>query len=248
MARKKTQRTQGTQGTPRRPRGPLTRERVLRAAVALADEHGVEGLSMRELARELGFGAMSLYNHVANKNEMLDGMIDLVASEIEAPAPRNGDWKTAIRETALSAHQTLLRHPWASALWSSRVPGPARLRYMDSLLRGLRESGFSVDTACRGFHAITTHVLGFTLQRLAFPVAQPELADVAKSFLADLSTEEFPYFAEHVQHHIDAPGQGDSFETVLDWIVEGLEQSDRSRAGDTPALAGDGLERTDTQA
>jgi AcrR family transcriptional regulator len=209
------------------PKGPLTRERVLRAAVAFADEHGVEALSMRELARELGFGAMSLYNHVANKDEMLDGMVDLVASEIEAPTPGNADWKTALRETAVSAHQTLLRHPWASTLWSNRVPGPARLRHMDSILRVLRDAGFSVDTACRGFHAITTHILGFTLQKLDFPVAQQDLAEVAKNFLAEMSTGEFPYFAEHVQHHIDAPDQGDSFAFVLDLILEGLERNDR---------------------
>jgi AcrR family transcriptional regulator len=208
-------------------RAPLTRERVLQVAVDFADEHGIDALSMRELARELGFGVMSLYNHVANKDELLDGMVDRVASEIETPSSPGGDWRHALRETALSAHRTLLRHPWASAMWSTRTPGPARLRYFDSILRGLREAGFSVDTACRGFHAITTHVLGFTLQKLDFPVAQRDLSDVASDFLAEMSTADYPYFAEHVQHHIDAPHQGDSFEFVLDLILDGLERSER---------------------
>lgn len=208
-------------------RAPLTPERVLQAAVDFADEHGVEALSMRELARELGFGVMSLYNHVANKDELLDGMVDRVASEIEAPSSPSGDWRHALRETALSAHRTLLRHPWASAMWSNRTPGPARLRYFDSILRGLREAGFSVETACRGFHAITTHVLGFTLQKLDFPVDRRDLSNVASGFLAKMSTGDHPYFAEHVQHHIDAPHQGDSFEFVLDLILDGLERGDR---------------------
>lgn len=208
-------------------RDRLTPERVLAAAIAYADLHGVEALSMRELARDLGFGVMSLYNHVANKDEMLDGMVDLVASEIEAPLPRDGDWKSALRGTAVSAHQTLLRHPWVSTMWSTRPPGPAKLRHFDSILRGLREAGFSVATACRGFHAITTHIVGFTLQKLDFPVAQQDLTDVAKSFLAEMSTADYPYFAEHVQHHIDSPQQGDSFEFVLDLILEGLERSGR---------------------
>jgi len=208
-------------------RDPLTRERVLRAAVAFADEHGIEALSMRELARELGSGVMSLYNHVASKDELLDGMVDRVAGEIEAPPPRGGDWRRALRETALSAHRTLLRHPWAGALWSTRTPGPARLRYFESILRALREAGFSVDTACRGFHAVTTHVLGFTLQKLDFPVDERDLSDVARDFLAEMSTADHPYFAEHVRHHIDAPHRGDSFGFVLDLILDGLERSGR---------------------
>ena len=214
------------------PRSPLTRERILGAAVAFADQRGVEALSMRELARELGFGVMSLYNHVANKDEMLDGMIELVASEVEAPPTLHGDWKTAMRETAISAHQALLRHSWAAGMWSNRGPGPAKLRHMESILRCLREAGFSAEIACRGFHAITTHILGFTLQKLDFPVRDEELADVAKSFLAEMSTEEFPYFAEHVRQHLDPPDPPDSFEFVLDLILEGLERNADSKVRD----------------
>ena len=206
------------------PRTPLSRERVLRSAVAFADAHGVEALSMRELARELGFGVMSLYNHVSNKDEMLDGMIDLVAGEI-GPAPSvRGDWKADMREIAVSAHQALLRHSWASGMWSSRGPGPAKLRHMESILKILREAGFSAETACRGFHAISTHILGFTLQKLDFPIDDADLTDVAKRFLAEMPTDEYPYFAEHVMQHIDGPNQPDSFAFVLDLILDGLER------------------------
>ncbi len=220
---------------PKKARPTLTRDRVLHAAVAFADEHGVEALSMRVLAREVGFGVMSLYNHVANKDEMLDGMIELVADEIEAPPSLNGDWKVAMRKTAISAHQVLVRHAWASGMWSSRGPGPAKLRHMEAILRCLREAGFSVETACRGFHAISTHILGFTLQKLDFPVAPQDLSDVASRFLEDMPADEFPFFAEHVRHHVEGPNQPDSFEFVLDLILDGLE-----RAGSTtmqPAIA-----------
>ncbi len=222
-AKKTARRASATGSGARANRGPLTRERVLTAAIAWADAEGTDGLSMRVLAGELGCGVMSLYNHVANKDEMLEGMVDLVASEIALPAPQNRDWQGALRETARSAHDTLMRHRWAAPMWSRYLPGPERLRHMDGILRTLREAGLSVDRACRGFHAITTHILGFTLQRLDFPVAQKDLASAASDFLAGMPTEEFPWFAEHVQHHVDEPDQGDSFSFVLDLILEGLE-------------------------
>jgi AcrR family transcriptional regulator len=119
------------------PRIPLSRERVLRAAIVLADEGGIEALSMRKLAKELGVEAMSLYNHVANKDEIFDGIIDLVASEIDLPADGT-DWKTAMRESAISTRDVFLRHPWASSLWMSRQGGSARLRRGDWMLRPLQ--------------------------------------------------------------------------------------------------------------
>jgi len=205
-------------------RTPLNPERVFRTAVALADKRGVEALSMRALAAELGFGVMSLYNHVANKDEVFEGMAELVANEIEAPTSGNEDWKAAMREIAVSAHHVLLRHPWAAAKWSNVGPGPKRLRHMEAILRCLREAGFSAEVACRGFHAISTHILGFTLQKLDFPLEREELPDAARAFLKELSTDEFPYFAEHVRQHIDGPNHGDDFEFVLDLILEGLER------------------------
>ena len=125
------------------PRAPLTKERVLRAAIELADAGGVEALSMRRLAKELGVEAMSLYNHVANKDAILDGIIDAVVSEIELP-PAGDDWKAAIRQSAISARNVFVRHRWANNLQMSRQSaGPARLRHMDWMLRTLREAGFS---------------------------------------------------------------------------------------------------------
>ena len=215
-------------------RAPLTREAVFQAALAYVDTHGVDALSMRSLASEMGYGAMSLYNHVANKDEILVGMVELVADEFELPASPSDDWKADLRALSRSAHRTLLRHRWAAPRWSDSPPGPARLRYNEAILRILREAGCSVGTACAGFHAITTHVLGYTLQRLDFPVATRDLASVARDFLGDLPTEEFPFFAEHVQHHIDEPIPEDGFGFVLDLILDELERA-RSASEEAPA-------------
>ncbi len=215
-------------------RKKLSRDSVFRAAVQFADARGVEALSMRELAREMGYGAMSLYNHVANKDEILAGMVELAASEIDIPTASSGDWKADLRGIARSAHETLIRHRWAASRWFESTPGPARLRYNEAILRVLRDAGCTVGAACSGFHAITTHVLGFTLQHLDFPVAEEDLANTAREFLADMPIEEFPYFAEHVQHHIDVPEVEDGFGLVLDLILDGLE-SDLSGEGKTPA-------------
>ena len=131
-------------------RRPLSRDRILGAALELADEDGIESLSMRKLGRKLGFEAMSLYNHVANKDDLIDGLLDLVLAESQAPDPE-GEWAPAVRTSAISVHDALRRHPWACTLVMS--PGhvrPARLRYMDSLLGRLREAGFSAETTYHG--------------------------------------------------------------------------------------------------
>src|SRR5713226_6269658 len=121
---------------------PLKRERVLRAALVLADTSGIDSLTMRNLGRELGVEAMSVYNHVANKNDILDGIVDLVFSEIELPI-EGAEWKPAMRKRAISAHEALLRHPWATSLMQSRTkPGPATLRHHDTVLATLRKAGF----------------------------------------------------------------------------------------------------------
>ena len=126
------------------PRLPWTRERVLRAAIDLADERGIESLSMRRLSQELGGAPMSLYNHVANKEDLLDGMIDVVFSEIELPS-EEGSWKTAMRQRAISIRTVMSRHPWAIGLMESRTsPGPATLRHHDAVIGSLRDAGFSV--------------------------------------------------------------------------------------------------------
>jgi AcrR family transcriptional regulator len=212
-------------GTKEEARIPLSRERVLRAAVALADEGGIEALSMRRIARELGVEAMSLYNHVANKDEILDGIVDVVASEIELPS-EGADWKTAIRQSAISTRDVLLRHPWASSLFTSRQgDGLARLRRGDWMLRTLREAGLSNDLTYHAFHIVESHILGFTVQQLSFPYEGEELAGLAATFLQRLPADEYPDFVEHVMQHLE-PRHGDEggFELGLDLILDGLER------------------------
>ena len=153
-----------------KPRIPLSRERVLRAAVAFADEHGIASLSMRKLGEVLGVEAMSLYNHVANKDQLLDGMVDLVFAEIDLPEG-GADWKTAMRERAESARQALRRHPWAIALMSTRTsPGPATLRHHDAVIGSLRAAGFSIQLAAHAFSALDSYIYGFALQEATLPL------------------------------------------------------------------------------
>jgi AcrR family transcriptional regulator len=208
------------------PRTPLSKERVLRAAVALADESGIETLSMRRLARELGVEAMSLYNHVANKDEILDGIVDAVVGEIELPSDEV-DWKTAIRRSAISARDVYLQHRWACSLSMSRQSGgPARMRYADWLLRKLREAGFAKDVIYHAFHILEAYVLGFTVQQLNFQYTEQELADLAGSFLRQLPAGAYPDFVEHVEQHLE-PRHDDEggFERGLDLILDGLDRA-----------------------
>jgi AcrR family transcriptional regulator len=206
-------------------RTPLTRERVLAAAVAIADEGGIDSLSMRRLAGELGVKAMSLYNHVANKDDVLDSIVETVAREIVIPADR-ADWKAAIRDSTISAHETLLRHPWASDLWMRQAPGPARLGYMELLLATLREAGFSDDLTYHGYHILQSHFLGYTVQALNYrSMAGPDMAGLAARFLETFPADDFPHFAEHVRQHLE-PRHDDvsAFELGLDLILDGIER------------------------
>ena len=204
-------------------RAPLTRERVLRAAIALADESGIESLSMRKLGQELGVEAMSLYNHVANKGDILDGMVDVVAGKFEV-ASKGGNWKTAIRQSAISAHEVLLQHPWACSLSMSRPKvGPAKLGYVDSMLGSLREAGFSIQMAHNAMHAIENHISGFTLQELSFPSSIEEMGpEVVAILLRRQTVGEYPNLSEVVlgATHDDQI----EFEFVLDLILDGLER------------------------
>src|SRR5439155_11105879 len=144
-----------------RPRVRLSTERVFRAAIPIADKRGIEALTMRNLAEELGVEAMTLYYYVAKKDEIVNGILDLVVDEIDVPSS-GGDWKTALRRSAISAHEVLLRHPWACSLMMSPARiGPARLRYMESLLGRLREAGFSANMTHHAYHALDSHILGF---------------------------------------------------------------------------------------
>ncbi|HVR13692.1 MAG TPA: TetR/AcrR family transcriptional regulator C-terminal domain-containing protein [Gaiellaceae bacterium] len=204
---------------------PLSRERVLSAAIALADESGIESLSMRKLAERLGVEAMSLYNHIANKNDLLEGIVEAAAGEIVTPAD-DVDWKKAIHEVAISAHEALLRHPWASGLWMGTTPGPARMRYGDSLLGAFRGAGFSKDLTYHAYHIVESYVLGFTTQVLNFrSVDESQFEDVVAAFIRGDYAEEFPHFTEHALQHMEPHDDGvNAVELGLDLILDGLER------------------------
>ena len=206
-------------------RAPLSKERVLHAAVVLADDIGIASLSMRKLGQTLGVEAMSLYKHVANKDEILDGIVDIVAGEIELPAI-GGDWKMAMRRRAVSAHAVLLRHPWATSLIVSRANvGPAMLRYVDQTIGCLREAGFSYVSADHAWNAIDSHVYGFTLQTLNFPFQPDEYAHVAKAFLPMIPPDQYPWLNGLSQQVIDGRYDGlHDFGFGLDLILDGLER------------------------
>ena len=204
---------------------PLSRERVLRAAIGLADESGIDSLSMRKLGQELGVEAMSLYNHVANKDDILGGMVDIVMGEIELPAG-GAEWKAAIRRTARSAYEVLLRHPWAASLVLSG-PGlsSARLRYMDRILGSLRKGGFSAEMTDHAYHALDSHIMGFTLWQVGISVGMANISSVG-DFLGELDQDAYPYLAEHAQQHMrerDPEDEGE-FAFGLDLILNGLEK------------------------
>jgi AcrR family transcriptional regulator len=206
------------------PQVPLSRERVLRAALRLADEEGIESLSMRKLAQELGVKAMSLYNHVTNKDNILDGIIDMVISEIELP-DLTIDWKTAMRRRSISAHAVLLRHPWATmAIMSQLNIGPAMLRYVDATLGCLREAGFSFEMADHAWNAIDSHIYGFTLQELNFPLEAAEYSEVAEDNLSLIPSDQYPYLNQLTHHVMDGRYNGlHEFEFGLDLILNGLD-------------------------
>ena len=178
------------------PRGRLTRDRVLDAAVTLADKGGTDALTMRKLGQALGFEAMSLYNHVANKDDLLDGLVDIVFSEIDLDCDGQ-DWRTAMRKRAISAREVLARHRWAIGLMESRThPGPANLRHHDAVLRCLREAGFSLPMAAHAYSALDSYIYGFALQEPSLPFDTPdETAKVAEAIMARFGSGEFPHLS-----------------------------------------------------
>jgi len=217
-----------TQPKPREDaRVPLSRERVIDAAIRIADESGLESLTMRRLAQELGVEAMSLYYYVANKEEILNAIADVVVGEWELPSP-GAEWKAAIRRTAVSAHEILVRHRWAASLvLSGAGVSGARLQYMNSIMGSLREAGFSADQTDHAYHALESHIMGFTLWEVGMNLGSAEeLAALATGFLEQLSVDEFPYVAEHVHQHLKPrdPKDEGSFAFGLDLILDGLER------------------------
>jgi AcrR family transcriptional regulator len=209
-----------------RSRAPWTRAQLLRAAIELADERGIESLSMRKLSQELGGGTMSLYNHISNKDDLLDGMIDAVFSEIELPDLELG-WQDAMRQRAISMRTVMTRHAWAIGLMESRrTPGPATLRHHDAVIGCLLEAGFPIHLAAHAFAALDSYIYGFALQERSLAFGTPEeTSDLAKAFLLQFPTKEYPHLARLTVEHVLQPGYdyGDEYEFGLDLILEGLE-------------------------
>ena len=217
------------------PRTPLTRQRVLRAAVALADRGGVGALSMRKLAQELGVEAMSLYHHVANKDDILDGIVDVVFGEIELPTGEAG-WEAAMRRRSVSAREALRRHPWATGLMESRrTPGPANIRHHDAVLGVLRNAGFPVELAAHAYSLLDSYIYGFALQEASLPFHTPEeTAEVAKEIMSVFPADDYPHLAEIATEHVLQPGYdyGDEFLYGLDLILDGLARARAAAGGD----------------
>src|SRR3954454_1986493 len=188
-------------------RGPLSRDQVLRAGVILADEGGIGALSMRKLGQALGVEAMSLYNHVAGKEGLLDGMIDIVFGEIGLPDGGEG-WRQAMRRRAISAREVLGRHRWAIGLMESRrSPGPATLRHHDAVLGCLREAGFSVELTAHAYSLLDSYIYGFALQEASLPFGtQEETAHVTQEIAGQMPADEYPHLAELATEHILQPG------------------------------------------
>ncbi len=207
-------------------RAPMSRERVLEAAIGLADRGGIASLSMRKLAQELGVEAMTLYYYVANKDEILDGIVDMVVSEMELPPSGLGLEGCRPPDVDLRPRGAP-RHPWAaSLLLSPKRVSQARLRYMDALLGTLRAAGFSAEMTDHAYHALDSHVMGFTLWVVGMNLHEADLEEMATTFLAELPREELPHLAEHVEQHLkprDPDDEGD-FAFGLDLILDGLER------------------------
>lgn len=215
-------------GTETGTRPRLSRDRVLRAAIGLADAGGIESLTMRRLGEELGVEAMSLYRHVANKVDLLDGMIDGVFAEIDLPSGRT-DWRTAMRQRAFSVRAVMSRHPWATGLMESRTtPGPATLRHHDAVIGTLRGAGFSIALAAHAFSALDSYIYGFALQEASLPFdTAEETTELAQAILARMSPDAYPHLTEMATEHVLRPGYdyGDEFEFGLDLILDGLQQA-----------------------
>jgi AcrR family transcriptional regulator len=218
-----------TRQTDRDPtaRLPLSRDRILQAALELVDDAGIESLTMRKLGQVLGFEAMSLYNHVPNKDDVLDGIVDLVLAETELPVS-DGDWETAVRTSAVSVHRILRDHSWAAKLLMSpeRVR-PARLRYMDSLLGRLRTAGFSADTTYHAYHVLDGYIFGFSLWETSHTYTAEQVTQFVATFGRDITPDTYPYLHEHGQQHMNEGPHHDvsAFEFGLDLILDGLKRA-----------------------
>ena len=206
-------------------RVPLTRDRVLHAAIALADAGGFETLTMRTLGQELGVGPMALYRHVANKDDIVDGIVDLVFAEIGVP-PSDADWRTAMRERAIAVREGLARHRWAIGLMESRRnPGPANLRHHDAVIGSLRAAGFDMEMAAHAYSLLDSYIYGFAQTQMNLPFdSTSDIAEVAQTMLQPFPLDAYPNLAAFITEHAMKPGYdyADEFEFGLDLILDGL--------------------------
>ena len=209
-------------------RAALSRERVLRAAVAIADEGGIGSLTIRSLAQSLGVKPMSVYYHVSNKDQILDGIVDIVFSEIELPAA-GGNWRAEMRKRATSARRVLRRHPWATALLESRTsPGPATLRHHDATIGTFRAAGFTVEMTAHAYALLDAFVYGFAIQESSLPFEGPDqAAEVAGPMMEAFSSGQYPHLVELATEHVLQPGYdfGNEFEFGLNLILDSLARS-----------------------
>jgi AcrR family transcriptional regulator len=207
-------------------RTPLSRDRVLRAAIAVADAGGLAALTIRSLADELGVKPMSVYHHVPNKEAIIDGIIDLVFSEIELPAA-DADWQAALRRRAHSARAVLRRHPWATPLMESRShPGPATLRHHDAVLGSLRRGGFPIKLTGHAYSLLDSYIYGFALEEAALPFTPRDVGEVIVDFLGQFPADQYPYLVEFAQQRVMQPGYdyGDEFDFGLELIFDALQR------------------------
>jgi len=209
------------------PRRRLSRQLVLDTAISMADQHGIDAVSMRRLAQELGVEAMSIYHWFGRKTDIYAGMLEAVWAEVELP-PDDEEWRPALRRSAVSAYRALLRHPWATGLGGSIANvSEARLRWMDGVLGRLRAAGFSPELIDLGYHVIDSHIEGFVLWVIPFTVISRERPNFAQEFLAEHPVDNLPDLADHIAWHM-RPATGNEispFEFGLDLILDGLQRS-----------------------
>ncbi len=210
------------------PKPKLSRDLILKTAAEIADRDGIKSLTMRKLAQALSVEAMSIYHHVANKNDLQDGMINLVFAEMELPS-RAVHWKSALRTRAISAHQILIRHPWAIGLelGIGTVPGPATLQHHNAVLGYLREGGFSLSATAHAYSVLDSYIYGFALNEINLPFkTADDVVDIAASMMAQMVNNPYPYMAEMITQHALQPEYAytDEFEIGLELILDGLER------------------------
>lgn len=207
-------------------RVPVTKDRVMAAAITLADAGGIESLTMRRIGQELGVEAMALYRHVRNKDGIVDGIVDLVFGEIDLPRP-GADWKTAMRERAISLRDALSRHRWAIGLMESRTnPGPATLGHHDAVIGCLRAAGFDMAMAAHAYSLLDSYIYGFALTKMNLPFeSTADITELAESMLQPFAFDAFPNLATFITEHAMQPGYdyANEFEWGLDVVLDGVE-------------------------